>query len=756
VSTGVGAQADVLRVVRDFRRQLLERDAVAVARIMTRHRALETRMAAQADALARRIASAQAAGLPVNASWLHTQGRLTELLDQVRDEVAGFAADAAPVVRGTVASAAELGQRAAGASVATAAGGLSGEVVAATLPTGALQAIEAVASAGGPVGAIFATFGDQAAGRLRDELLAGVAQGEHPTRIAARMRSVADVPRRRAVLIARTEVLRAYRSANVETWAQMDVVQGWVWIAALDRRTCAACWAMHGTVHPDGTDLESHPACRCVPAPNVPGQRRLVAPGAEQLKAMARADLTRILGPGRAADLLAGRIQPQDLVATRTSPVWGLTRTEAGRARALANARQRKAGRRTPGDPPRPPVVPEPPTPAPTPPPGPAGELAAAEARLADLQRRSDDLRAEIERRALAGEDIPSAMFDERRLLAGQLNEQTDEVARLRARLAAPEPPAPSPLPTAPTPAPPRRRRPPPPEPEPPPGLGPSPLADGDPTAIREARARIGRAELTVDQIRTRMLLQGSSRRDREQLAEAEAALEAARAALAALEAAETRVAATARGRPAGEKFRLIGTVGSPAQRQAVETARENLSAVLSRANVTDRQVETTLSNGLPRHVNGRYQRSGGVKLSTRQSGGALRGTAYHEWGHALDWTSLGGEGGYASWLRLADADMPGRQAMERLMDSWVGGPARARIAGQFEVAEPKYFRYLDESCEVFARAFAQWVALRADDVAYRALARRDDYWRPDEFEAPGGPAEAMDRLFGPEGLDWR
>ncbi len=342
MSTNVRPAA-VLEVVREYRGALIAREDQATAALIADHGRLQRRLAARADRLRDRIEAAQRAGTRVRPSWLHTEGRLVELMDQVANDVDLYAAGASSIVRGQVEEAAALGQRAAGEAVAMAAGGISPELVAATLPSEALQALQAVTSPPAPVGRILASMGGVAAAELRDTLLEGVATGENPRRIASRMMRVGDTTLARCRTVARTEALRAYRGANVAVFAAMPEVSGWVWIAAVDSRCCGACWAMHGTHHADGTDLESHPNCRCVPAPNVPGQKALVTPGAKQLKAMDQGDLERLLGRRKGAAIKSGRLQPEDLVGTRASPVWGLTRTEASYSRAVANAKARRA-----------------------------------------------------------------------------------------------------------------------------------------------------------------------------------------------------------------------------------------------------------------------------------------------------------------------------------------------------------------------------------------------------------------------------
>jgi hypothetical protein len=107
----------------------------------------------------------------------------------------------------------------------------------------------------------------QATEAMRRELVRGIAVGDNP-RVAARRMvertlGVFDGGLTRALTIARTEILDAYRNAAAAGQiANADVLIGWVWLAELGARTCPACWAMHGSVHPvDELGPLGHPNC---------------------------------------------------------------------------------------------------------------------------------------------------------------------------------------------------------------------------------------------------------------------------------------------------------------------------------------------------------------------------------------------------------------------------------------------------------------------------------------------------------------
>ncbi len=76
----------------------------------------------------------------------------------------------------------------------------------------------------------------------------------------------------RALTISRTEMLRSCRTASLRSYrACADIMEGWVWHAAQDRRTCGFCWSQHGRVFPIDAPFATHPRRRCSAVPRTVG-----------------------------------------------------------------------------------------------------------------------------------------------------------------------------------------------------------------------------------------------------------------------------------------------------------------------------------------------------------------------------------------------------------------------------------------------------------------------------------------------------
>ena len=158
---------------------------------------------------------------------------------------------------------------------------------------------------------------------MRQTLIRGVTLGQNPRatarRMVARARGAFNGGLTRALVIARTEMLDAYRAASMETGlANRDVLAGWTWVAQLDTRTCPSCWGMHGTEHPltEPGPLDHHQG-RCARMPRTKTWAELGFHGIEEpppvlpdatavFDALPPEDQMKILGPGRLLAYQAG------------------------------------------------------------------------------------------------------------------------------------------------------------------------------------------------------------------------------------------------------------------------------------------------------------------------------------------------------------------------------------------------------------------------------------------------------------------
>ncbi len=284
----------------------------------------------------------------------------------------------------------------------------------ATINKSAVEDLYGFTADGSPLAELFDKIGPTARAGWEGALSQGIIQGLNAREIGARASRATATAMARSMTIARTEMLRAYRTASHRNYeANSDVVDGWIWMSAANARTCAACFGLHGSFHKLTERMSSHPNCRCSPAPHTRTLVDILGPdGAAQLHLAGydpadvdtrirtpagetlfqnlpeAAQLAVLGGPGALAAYKAGQVHLVDFVGLRRSADWGASHEQRSLRGALAAAEVRRQRG------PVPPATPDPmgplrpytgrgrppgaPGPAPTPPPagptpGPAG-----------------------------------------------------------------------------------------------------------------------------------------------------------------------------------------------------------------------------------------------------------------------------------------------------------------------------------------------------------------------------------------------
>ncbi len=255
------------QTIAHYRQQLLQQEARSVRSLEYAYQHTLSAIQPRLDLLYRQITAYLESGESVPVSILRQRLQLESLSLFLKGQISHYSALALLTTRQLQHFGATQGQKAAMTM-------LQGTVPANVKWTFGIPSQKAIADlvgatqAGSPLADLFDGFGAEAAQNVTQALINGLTLGDNPRTIAPQVMQALDIPRWRALTIARTEMLRAYRSANLETFrANSDVVKQWRWTAAHDARTCAACLAMDGQLFDLDTDMGTHPNCRCVMAP---------------------------------------------------------------------------------------------------------------------------------------------------------------------------------------------------------------------------------------------------------------------------------------------------------------------------------------------------------------------------------------------------------------------------------------------------------------------------------------------------------
>lgn len=337
----MSATSRLQQVITHYRQLLMQHEATATQALEAAYAQVLAAIQPRLDALYREINAKLQAGEDIPLSWLYESNRLEVLRQFLSGQIDHFGA----LAMMTTAQLQHIG--------VTLGGQAAQALLQSTVPSGvnwnfgmpspsAIANLVGATQAGSPLADLFNGFGREAAKNVSQALITGLSLGHNPRQIAPQVQQALQVPRWRALTISRTECIRSYRNANLETFrANHDVCSGWIWQSSLSSRTCVACIAMNGTFHSLDEEMGSHPACRCVMSPrtrdwseilgpleidasNIPDTRPTIQSGSSWFDAQDEATQRKMLGNDKLYSLYSsGKLTLKDLVKVKHSDDWG-------------------------------------------------------------------------------------------------------------------------------------------------------------------------------------------------------------------------------------------------------------------------------------------------------------------------------------------------------------------------------------------------------------------------------------------------
>ncbi len=297
----------------EFRRQLIARDSAAIEFLTNEYRLVYARLLRALADLTNQIEVAQGSGEAVSRAWLNRQWQYQSLLRQMDDEFRQYGVMLAQAVAARQAFESQQGAADASAMI----GGQFDR-----LPVRALQNIISNLQQSSPLGQLLAKFGPVASERVAETLRDAIALGKNPRAVAPQVRDALGVPLSRALLIARTESVRAYRQASLSSFQDAGVEQ-WRWVASKSPRTCLNCLARDGEIYSIKKPFPAHPNCRCTMVPIIEGRQPRAETAAEWFRRLPD-ETKRTMMSGAAFDLYKqGKIKLADFKGEKKSRKWG-------------------------------------------------------------------------------------------------------------------------------------------------------------------------------------------------------------------------------------------------------------------------------------------------------------------------------------------------------------------------------------------------------------------------------------------------
>ena len=327
---------DVISTLNDFRKDTLNREKDSMLLMTRRWKGVEDALMSQMDALARDIEALKAAGKDVTPGKLYRMARYKALLAQVRNETAKYEGWAGRQIEQGQRDYFELGNAAARSMLKDLLPpGVNIDFN--RLPVDAANNMIGMCKDGSPLFDVLkkrALFPEAVDG-MTTQLINAMALGWNPRKTARAMADGLAAGLNKALVIARTEQLRAYREATFQNYnANQDIVNGWIWHSACDDRTCAACWSMHGTVHTLDERLDDHVCGRCAMIPQtkswaelgytgIPDTNPFIPSGEDVFSKLSEERQRAILGAWRFDLWQSGDLEFGKIAKFTDDDVWG-------------------------------------------------------------------------------------------------------------------------------------------------------------------------------------------------------------------------------------------------------------------------------------------------------------------------------------------------------------------------------------------------------------------------------------------------
>lgn len=153
----------------------------------------------------------------------------------------------------------------------------------------------------------------------------GILTGQDPLQTARDLqRAMSDIPLHQANILMRTLQLNTYREAAVlHRMANEDILTEQIRIAVLDRRTCAACVALHGKHLPLNARIDDHWFGRCTSINVVKGRTRNIQSGEDWFRNQPEKVQRSILGRDALKASQNGDVRLSDFAGAHHDKLFG-------------------------------------------------------------------------------------------------------------------------------------------------------------------------------------------------------------------------------------------------------------------------------------------------------------------------------------------------------------------------------------------------------------------------------------------------
>lgn len=320
-----------------FKDDLIAQERKASARIIDAYGRSYRKMSDNIRVLTEKIERARGQNEYVSPSWAFQIDRYQALQRQITEEIGNIANDLNNTIITQQSLAFSTAIQDVSDLVNMSAQNAGVTVSFSRLATDASESIVGFLSDGSPLKSLLDKLPGLAGQSIANALTDAIIRGHNPTKTAAKIRAALGGNMNRALIISRTETMRAYREATHRTLQKNgDILVGWIWVASFSRRTCGSCLALAGSVHRLDERMESHPRCRCSQAPLIRGQQVEFEKGEDWFANQSLDTQRSILGSNAAVNAYRnGQVKLTDFVGRQNSPQWGKPYYQLSTRRAI-------------------------------------------------------------------------------------------------------------------------------------------------------------------------------------------------------------------------------------------------------------------------------------------------------------------------------------------------------------------------------------------------------------------------------------
>lgn len=259
-------EPDVVKILREYRAALGVQDSALMEEMANRWLQVMNSLDADIKLLAVEMMERRAKGDVITQQMLWLDKRYQALKSQMETALGRYTNDAANLIAKGQSTSAAMGIEAAQSAIIA-----QTDLVFNQINISAVESMIGFLRNGAPLETLLQQSYPLAMDGLGTALVNGIARGFGSTKIAMDMVDGSGMGLERAVLIGRTEVARAFRTSSTKQYRESGVVHGFRRLV-FKPTACLACLMLDGEHFDAESELDDHPAGKCVAVPEIIGE----------------------------------------------------------------------------------------------------------------------------------------------------------------------------------------------------------------------------------------------------------------------------------------------------------------------------------------------------------------------------------------------------------------------------------------------------------------------------------------------------